>query len=108
MLFNELIAAIIQDYGCKALMRLSKYQTQGESRSGFLMSTMNACIYMQLPKSNPDDGVSWKYKIEHHISKDTTQDATQLQLQTIQMLDDLFNLHGANSFQFWIDGARQQ
>jgi len=95
------------DYGCKAVMKTSKYQTQGESRSGWLMSTLNAAIFLQKPRLNLTDGAAWNYFIEHHLSKDTTQDASQVLYQTVKMLDDLVQ-RGFKCFQFWIDGARQQ
>ena len=107
MIHNPWLAILMLDYGCKSVMQTSKYQSQGESRSGWLMSMLNAAIFLQRSRANPKDGASWHYWLEHHLSKDTTQDASQIFYQTVKILDDLCK-KGYKSFQFWIDGARQQ
>ena len=107
MLPNMLLTILMLDYGCKTVMQTCKYQSQGESRTGWQMSCMNAAIFTQKPRLNPKDGASWTYWLEHHLSKDVTQDASQLFYQTVKMLDDL-KKKGLKWFQFWIDGAVQQ
>lgn len=107
MIPNPLLAILMLDYGRKSVMQTSKYQAKGESRSGWLMSILNAAIFLQKNRQNPTDGASWRYWLEHHLFKDTTQDASQIFYQTVKILDDLFK-KGYRFFQFWIDGARQQ
>ena len=105
---NPKIVTIKEDFGCKALLQSSRYRTQSEARSTYmLMSSMNAAAYEQdeTPKPRPQDGASWEYSLEHHLSLDTTQDSSQLLLQTVQLCDE-FADRGKNSFQFWLDGAR--
>ena len=101
-LLDELIAVIKMDYGPKSVMRLCKYMTQGESRTGFLMSMLNCAIYIQKKRLNQEDFASWYYRLEHHMSKDTTQDASQLLLQIVAICDDLAK-QGIKPFQFWLD-----
>ena len=107
MLPNPHLSILLLDYGCKTIMQTCKYQSQGVSRNGWQMSFMNAAIFTQLPRLNATDGASWRYFLEHHLSMDTTQDASQIFYQTIKILDDL-KKKGLSWFQFWIDGARQQ
>ena len=107
MLPNTLLAILMLDYGCKTVMQTCKYQSQGESRTGWHMSCLNAAIFTQKPRLDPKDGASWRYCLEHHLSKDVTQDASQIFYQTVKMLDGLKNI-GLKWFQFSIDGAVQQ
>ena len=95
------------DYGPKSIMRISKYMTQGESRTGFSMSMMNAAIFFQKDRLSPEDFAAWKYRLEHHMSKDTVQDASQVLLQIVVILEDLI-AQGSKIFQFYLDGAPQQ
>ena len=54
-----------------------------------------------------EEYVSWKYRMEHHMSKDTVQAASQVLLQIVVILKDLIK-EGMKIFQFYLDGAPQQ